>query len=96
MLSIGYYSASTPITAFSPISFERAQKYLEKKNVHLIPGQLTGKKDFYRSVSILERALEINELIHNDQVDVIMATIGGTNANAVLPYIGLYLPAGAS
>ncbi|KRL01099.1 S66 family peptidase [Liquorilactobacillus capillatus] len=86
-LTIGYYSASTPITAISPLRFERAKKYLTKKNIQLVAGSLTGKQDYYRSGSILERAQEINELIHNADVDVIMATIGGTNTNAVLPYI---------
>lgn len=86
-LKIGFYSASTPITALSPKRFRRAIDFLQQQGVRLTAGSLTGKQDNYRSGSIDERAREINELIHNDQVEIIMATIGGTNTNSVLPDI---------
>lgn len=80
-MNIGFYTSSTPITVLSPKRFERAQKFLKENGVKLIPGSLTGKIDGYRSGSIIERAQEINELIHNPEVEIIMATIGGTNTN---------------
>ncbi|MFT9268891.1 MAG: S66 peptidase family protein [Liquorilactobacillus nagelii] len=86
-MNIGYYSASTPITALSPKRFHRAVDFLQQEGVKLTAGCLTGKQDDYRSGSIFERAQEINQLIHNNQVEIIMATIGGTNTNSVLPYI---------
>ncbi|KRL08127.1 S66 peptidase family protein [Liquorilactobacillus hordei] len=86
-MNIGFYTSSTPITVLSPKRFERAQKFLKEKGVKLIPGSLTGRIDGYRSGSIIERAQEINGLIHNPEVEIIMSTIGGTNTNAVLPYI---------
>lgn len=58
MLHIGYYSASTPITAISPLRFKRATSYLKKKGIQLLVGCLMGKQDFYRSGSILDRAAE--------------------------------------
>lgn len=86
-MKIGYFSSSTPITAISPIRFERAKKFLESKGIELVAGNLTGKSDFYRAGSIKERAAEINQLIHDDTVDILMATIGGLNTNAILEYI---------
>ncbi|SDO17745.1 Muramoyltetrapeptide carboxypeptidase LdcA (peptidoglycan recycling) [Psychrobacillus sp. OK028] len=84
---IGIYSPSSPITYSSPVRFERAKKFLETKGFEILEGNLTGKHDFYRSGNIQERAEELNELIRNPEIHCIMSTIGGTNSNAVLPYI---------
>lgn len=86
-MKIGFYSPSTPITKLAPLRFQRAKRFLTAKGVSLVAGSLTGKGDFYRSGSIAQRAAELNQLIHNDELDVIMATIGGTNSNSLLPYI---------
>jgi len=86
-MKIGYFSGSTPITALSPQRFQRAKTFLRQRGVQLIAGKLTGKADGYRSGSIQERADEINTLIHEDTIDVIMATIGGTVTSSVLPYL---------
>jgi len=86
-MKIGYFSGSTPITALSPQRFERAKTFLRQHDVQLIAGKLTGKSDGYRSGSIQGRTDEINTLIHEDTIDVIMATIGGTVTSSVLPYL---------
>ncbi|MCD2256392.1 S66 family peptidase [Agrilactobacillus fermenti] len=86
-MNIGFYSASTPITALSPQRFQRAKQFLRQQGVHLTAGRLTGKQAGYRSGSIQARADELNELIHEPKIDVIMSTIGGTNSNSILPYI---------
>jgi len=85
--TIGFFSPSTPITAFCPKRFERAASFLEEKGFVLKPGALTGKKDAYRSGSITDRAAELNALIRDPQVRCIISTIGGTNSNSLLPYI---------
>ncbi|ANU18444.1 LD-carboxypeptidase [Planococcus maritimus] len=85
--SIGIYSPSSPITYNSPIRFKRAKDFLASKGFNITEGSLTGKRDFYRSGTIRERAEELNELIRNPDVRCIMSTIGGTNSNALLPYI---------
>ncbi|KRL05884.1 LD-carboxypeptidase [Liquorilactobacillus oeni] len=77
----------TSITNLSPERFKRAKNFLEAKRVVLVAGNLTGKRDFYRSGSINQRAAEINQLIYDDTIDIIMSTIGGTNTNSVVPYI---------
>lgn len=85
--SIGIFSPSTPITAFTPKRFKRGITYLENKGFKIVEGNLTGKSDFYRSGSIKERAEELNSLIRDSDVACIMSTIGGMNSNSILPYI---------
>ncbi|WP_047999674.1 S66 family peptidase [Lactiplantibacillus herbarum] len=86
-MKIGYYSASTPITAISPQRFARAKRFLKAQDVQLVAGVLTNQQDHYRSGFIQQRVSELNTLIYDETIDVIMATIGGTNTNAVLPYL---------
>jgi len=85
--SIGIFSPSSPITHSCPTRFERAKTYLQDKGFKIIEGNLTGKYDFYRSGSIIQREEELNNLIRNPEVKCIMATIGGMNSNSILPYI---------
>ncbi|MET1249670.1 S66 peptidase family protein [Sporolactobacillus sp. STCC-11] len=84
---IGIYSPSSPITATSPKRFARAKRFLESKGFQIVEGNLTEKWDHYRSGSIKERAEELNALIRNNDIKMIMSTIGGTNSNSLLPYI---------
>ena len=85
--TIGIFSPSTPITSTSKNRYNRSKKFLEDKGFKILEGNLTGKNDFYRSGSILQRAEELNELIRNPEVRCIMSTIGGMNSNSLLPYI---------
>ncbi len=84
---IGIYSPSSPITYSSPKRFERSKAFIRSKGFEIVEGSLTGKQDYYRSGSIKDRAEELNELIRNPEIRCIMSTIGGTNSNAILPYI---------
>ncbi|KRN97368.1 S66 family peptidase [Companilactobacillus kimchiensis] len=86
-MKIGFFSSSTPITKISPKRFIRAKQFLETKGIELVAGKLTGQSDFYRAGSIKERADEINQLIHDNSIDILMATIGGSNTNAILEYL---------
>ena len=85
--NIGFFSPSSPATYFAPNRFERAKAFLVDKGFELVAGSLTEKSDGYRSGSILERAQELNELIRNPEVRCVISTIGGSNSNALLPYI---------
>ncbi|KRL39860.1 S66 family peptidase [Lacticaseibacillus manihotivorans] len=87
MTTIGFFSPSTPITATSPQRFARAQNFLQAAGYQFVAGALTGQADGYRSGSIQARVAELNALIHDPQVDILMATIGGMNSNAMLPYL---------
>jgi muramoyltetrapeptide carboxypeptidase LdcA involved in peptidoglycan recycling len=85
--TIAFFSPSTPGTVIAPKRFERAKTFLESKGFNLLAGNLTGKKDIYRSDTARQRADELNELISNPTVDCIISTIGGINSNSLIPYI---------
>ncbi len=85
--TIALFSPSTPITAICPNRYKRGKEFLESKGFKIRVGKLTGKRDFYRSGSIKERAEELNELIRDKEVRCIMSMIGGMNSNSILPYI---------
>ena len=84
---IGYFSPSSPATSSAPTRYQRARSYLEQKGFILTSGKLSGCSDFYRSGSIRERAEELNELLRDPDVRLVMSTIGGSNSNALLPYL---------
>lgn len=84
---IGIFSASSPISSTVPVRYRRGKRYLEEKGFFVVDGDLCGKQDFYRSGSIRERADEFNGLLYREDVQVVMAAIGGNNTNSILPYI---------
>ena len=85
--AIGVFSPSSPATATARVRYERGKAYLESKGYRIVEGDLTGRKDFYRSGSIAQRAGELNALIRDPDVRCIMSSIGGMNSNSLLPYI---------
>ena len=85
--TIGVCSPSFPISAVEPIRYERGIKYLENKGFQVKNGLLYKKKDFYRSGTIKERAQEFNNLLYDENIQIIMTSIGGNNTNSILPYI---------
>ena len=78
---------SFPISATEPIRYERGIKYLENKGFQVKNGFLYKKNDFYRSGTIKERAAEFNDLLYDENIQIIMTSIGGNNTNSILPYI---------
>ncbi|GGP10937.1 S66 family peptidase [Oceanobacillus neutriphilus] len=84
---IGIFTPSSPATVTAKLRFERAKCFLEEKGFTLVEGNLTGRKDYYRSGSPKERAEELNNLLKDPNIKMIMSTIGGTNSNSMLPYI---------
>lgn len=86
-LTIGVFSSSSPISATTPVRYERGKVYLQKKGFRVLDGSLYGKSDFYRSGTIRERAEEFNQLLYREEVEIVMAAIGGNNTNSILPYI---------
>lgn len=84
---IGVFSSSSPISHSVPTRYSNGVKYLENKGFIIFNGALYNKQDFYRSGSIRQRADEFNQLLYNDSIHVLMAAIGGSNTNSILPYI---------
>lgn len=85
--TIGLFSPSYPASAHWNHGASREVSFLEEKGFKVKCGSLTGKKDFYRSGSVKERADELNELIMSPEVKCIMAISGGCVSNSILPYI---------
>lgn len=86
-VKIGVFSASSPISATVPSRYERGKAYLQSNGIEVVDGSLYGKQDHYRSGSIQQRSAEFNELLHREDIPILMAAIGGNNANSILPYI---------
>lgn len=85
--TVGVFSASSPVSATAPARYARGKAYLESKGFRVVDGALFGRQDYYRSGSIAARADEFNRLLYNEDVQVLMAAIGGNNTNSILPYI---------
>lgn len=85
--AVGVFSASSPISASVPVRYDRGKAYLEARGIPVIDGMLFRQRDAYRSGTILQRAEEFNRLLYDDRVQILMASIGGNNSNALLPYI---------
>lgn len=86
-LTVGIFSSSSPISATVPVRYNRGKEYLKSKGITIVDGSLYEKQDYYRSGNIQERADEFNQLLYNDDIQVLMASIGGNNTNSILPYI---------
>ena len=86
-VSIGVFSSSSPVSATVPSRYTRGKAYLESKGFRVVDGMLYGKHDCYRSGSIQARADEFNALLHDESIQILMASIGGNNTNSILPYI---------
>ncbi|WP_035358864.1 S66 family peptidase [[Acholeplasma] multilocale] len=85
-MKIGIFTSSVPVGSRAPERGRRAIKFLESKGHEVIKGNLFDKADFYRSGTIAQRAQEINDLLEQD-IDVLMASVGGYVTNSILPYI---------
>ena len=85
---IGLISPSAPITYDVPYVTEVAEKFLTSKGYEIVKGSLFGKIDSsYRLGTVNARVFELNEMIHNDEIDCIMAVAGGFVSVSMLPYI---------
>ena len=85
--TIGIYSPSKPASVIARARYERGKARLQALGFTIKEGSLTGKKDTYRSGTPKERAQEFNDLLKDPTVKMIMPTMGGTNANSMLPYL---------
>ena len=84
---IGIFTPSWPATVHAKERYARGKRFMEEKGFIIVEGSLTGKSDGYRSGTPKMRAEELNTLIRDPEIKMIMATIGGSNANSMLPYI---------
>lgn len=84
---VGVFSPSKPASVTAHDRYVRGKQVLESLGLIVKEGELTGKEDYYRSGTPKERAAELNTLLRDPDVKMIMPSIGGTNANSILPFI---------
>ena len=85
--SIGVFSPSWIITNEAPEASVRAENYLRSQGFKVKHGKLWGKADAYRTGTPKARADEFNTLLHDPEVDILIASVGGSVTNGMLPYI---------
>ena len=85
--TIGVFSPSYSIIYDSPESAGRAEDFLLENGFRVKHGKLWGKKNAFRTGTPQERADEFNSLLHDPEVDILMASVGGIVTNGMLPYI---------
>lgn len=85
--TIGIFSPSSAVTAWAPRRTERGVQFLASKGFKVRMGNLTGASDFWRSGTAEARADELNQLLRDPDVRCVVSTIGGSNANALLPFL---------
>ena len=88
-ITIRVFSSSSPVSAADPVRYDRGIEYLKSRGYEMIHGSLQGKQDFYRSGTIQQRAEEFNNLLYNEKVQILMASITGWRcSNTTCPAIG--------
>lgn len=85
--TIGIYSPSKPASVTAKARYKRGKARLQALGFILKEGILTGQSDFYRSGTPKKRAEELNLLLRDPEVKMILPSMGGTNANSMLPYL---------
>lgn len=85
--TVGIFSPSYVTIYDSPESAKRAEDFLRENGFEVKHGKLWGKKKAFRTGTPQERADEFNSLLHDPEVDILMASVGGIVTNGMLPYI---------
>lgn len=87
--TIGIFTPSSPAYCANEELFVNGLKNIEKLGFNIKLGSLTEKRatQGYRSGSPKERAQEFMELVKDDNVKALIATIGGMNSNSLIPYL---------
>jgi len=81
---IGIVSPSSPVSHFAPRRLQRGIKFLEDKGYKVLLGEHVSSLDRYTAGTAQERAEDIHKMFLDDRVKIIIATIGGYNANDIL------------
>ncbi len=88
MKTIGIINPSMIIEPFCPTRFKRASDNLIAAGYKLKFGKLTkNTTEIYRSGTIKERSAELMEMVLDEEVDIIMVSIGGQNTASILDYL---------
>ena len=87
--TVGIFTPSSPGYALNPGLFENGLRNIEKLGFKVKLGSVTAalKTQGYRSAPAQERAEEMMELIRDNEVKGLIATIGGTNSSSLIPFL---------
>ena len=84
---IGILSPSSPVSAFCPKRLARGVEFLKKEGFNVLLGKSVSAISGFTAGSAKERAQDIMDMFIDERVKIIIATIGGYNANDVLDYL---------
>jgi muramoyltetrapeptide carboxypeptidase len=84
---IGVFTPSGSFPRKDHKVYKKAKCFFETQGFVIKEGSLTGKRDFYRSGSVRQRANELNQLLRDPEIECLIALTGGLNSNSLLPYI---------
>lgn len=82
--TIGIVSPSAPISAFCPKRLARGVEELEALGFKIKLGKHVSEQTGFTAGSVRDRVSDIQDMFTDDEVDIIVATIGGYNANDLL------------
>ena len=86
-IGIGLVTPSAPAPALFSNRFERGVKCLEHMGFNVKRGKYVSTKDGVTSASAIKRAEDINNMYADEEVSLVMATIGGDYSAEILPYL---------
>jgi len=84
---IGIFSPSEPIVGDRIDRLKSGIKLLERLGFKAVLSPNIFKKRYYMAGTVEERANDFNNLIHDDDIAMIMASWGGKSSNQLLDYI---------
>ena len=86
-VEIGLVTPSAPAPALFPARFQRGVEALEKLGFKVKIGKYASSRNGLTSATAIERAQDINEMFVDNNVSLIMATIGGDYSAEILRYM---------
>ena len=81
---IGIISPSAPVSYYCPNRLKRGVRFLEEKGYKVLLGNNIRAIDKFTAGTAKQRAEDIHNMFLDDRVKIIIATIGGFNANDIL------------
>ena len=85
--ALGLFSPSSPGPVKYPERYRRSVTALRALGYEIVEGSSSRGRRGYRSGLPEERAEDLHELVADDRVGAVVATIGGLNTIELLPYL---------
>lgn len=86
-IGIGLITPSAPAPALFPERFKRGVSCLENMGFNVKLGKYVSTKNGMTAATAIERATDINEFFADDDVSLLMASIGGDYSAEILRYL---------